>query len=803
MAVTTRGRRRHGERAVNISKDSGGPASNLARMGSLRNAKTLLAVVYLLILTAAVYNTALLPGRTILPADLLLLTPPWKQHSQELMPGFTAVSRPAWDPLFQFYPARKFLADSLHAGRVPLWNPSSFSGTPFAADGQSAVFYPFNWLFAWLPLAMAFGWIAALHTFLTGLFFVMYGRRMGWGWAASLTGATAWMLCGVMVVWQMWQVVDDSLCWLPLALFFWEGWRRSGKRPEVAGAGIALGMSALAGHLQFTCYVYMAVLAYGVFRSVQKTDTAPTDGNPAQSLWALAVAFAIGIGISSVQLLATADFLGHTNRAQLPLATLLGTAMPPAQLLMLAAPDILGGQRDWTRHPFIGQYGQPFYYEFTSFCGAAALAFALYGVRWRPSDDPARGRTLFWLGLGIFALLMGCGSPLYAIFYYGVPLFKSFHGPARILVLLDFAVAILAAEGVQRLSAVPPLERRAFAGRVLAALAVLLLLGYRFAVTGTNQSVAFALTHMEPDGWMVYGLTQIGIAFAAITAACAVIAWAPPRIAWSALAVVAVDSLVFAVGVNSSVPSNLLYPPTPETRYISQNLGNARVWCVGEPGKPQSKIVPNSAMALGWNDIAGSDPLVLKTYQPISDELDRDQQNAPAAGDAGSVQPARDRLDRLNVRYIVSPRPLSDAGLTAAYEGDVYVYENPNAFGVGRFASAGTQPSTPAAVEEFIPGHIRLSVPATDAGTLSTSIVFDPGWTAKVDSHPSAPTSDTIFLSVDVPAGSHSVDFDYRPASVFAGLYLSCVAWLIAATLAVSGFGAGRSIIGESPAKAS
>jgi len=169
-------------------------------MGPRFNTKRLFAICYLFLLTVGVYNTALLPGRTILPADLLLLTPPWKHHSEELLPGFKAVSRPAWDPLFQFYPARKFLGESLRAGRTPLWNPSSFSGTPFAADGQSAIYYPPNWLFAVLPLASTFGWLAALHTFLAGLFFAMYGRRMGWGWAASLTGATAWMLCGVMVV---------------------------------------------------------------------------------------------------------------------------------------------------------------------------------------------------------------------------------------------------------------------------------------------------------------------------------------------------------------------------------------------------------------------------------------------------------------------------------------------------------------------------------------------------------------------------------------------------------------------------
>src|SRR5579862_4333588 len=145
-----------------------------------------LALLFLFLVTVIVYSSALLPGQTFLPADLLLLTPPWKMHAAIIAPDFHFVQRPAWDPLFQFYPARKFLADNLHAGRVPLWNPLSFSGTPFAADGQSGVFYPINWLFAVLPLALAFGWVAALHTFLSGAFFFLYCRRMGCARVASL-----------------------------------------------------------------------------------------------------------------------------------------------------------------------------------------------------------------------------------------------------------------------------------------------------------------------------------------------------------------------------------------------------------------------------------------------------------------------------------------------------------------------------------------------------------------------------------------------------------------------------------------
>ena len=47
-------------------------------------------------------------------------------HSGWLGPG-----KPSWDFHYQFVAWRRFAADSLHAGHIPLWNPYTFSGEPF------------------------------------------------------------------------------------------------------------------------------------------------------------------------------------------------------------------------------------------------------------------------------------------------------------------------------------------------------------------------------------------------------------------------------------------------------------------------------------------------------------------------------------------------------------------------------------------------------------------------------------------------------------------------------------------------
>ena len=60
-----------------------------------------------------------------------------------------AIDRLAFVPgdfMDQFYAFARYEAARLQAGQLPLWNPYTFSGHPFIADIQSAVFYPLSLL---------------------------------------------------------------------------------------------------------------------------------------------------------------------------------------------------------------------------------------------------------------------------------------------------------------------------------------------------------------------------------------------------------------------------------------------------------------------------------------------------------------------------------------------------------------------------------------------------------------------------------------------------------------------------------
>ncbi|MDM8529487.1 hypothetical protein QUF58_14940, partial [Anaerolineales bacterium HSG24] len=63
------------------------------------------------------------------------------------------------------YPNYRFAAEHLKQGTLPLWNPHLYSGTPFAADIQSGLFYPINLLVFLLVPDLSYEWMEYLAVF--------------------------------------------------------------------------------------------------------------------------------------------------------------------------------------------------------------------------------------------------------------------------------------------------------------------------------------------------------------------------------------------------------------------------------------------------------------------------------------------------------------------------------------------------------------------------------------------------------------------------------------------------------------
>src|SRR5437762_12630153 len=82
-----------------------------------------------------------------------------------------------YDAFVYFYPQRVFLANSLLAGRIPLWDPNLFLGAPFLANPQTATLYPPSWLFVLGPVQVIYTVQLVLLAFLAAFFTYLFARR--------------------------------------------------------------------------------------------------------------------------------------------------------------------------------------------------------------------------------------------------------------------------------------------------------------------------------------------------------------------------------------------------------------------------------------------------------------------------------------------------------------------------------------------------------------------------------------------------------------------------------------------------
>src|ERR1019366_4429000 len=101
-----------------------------------------LPVLLLSAAAALFYLPGLIPGRVLLPLDILCGAQPWS--AMAVCEGRTVANPVLSDQIFAFYPWHEI--QKRDGWRGALWNPYAFAGSPLLGNGQSAALYPPNWL---------------------------------------------------------------------------------------------------------------------------------------------------------------------------------------------------------------------------------------------------------------------------------------------------------------------------------------------------------------------------------------------------------------------------------------------------------------------------------------------------------------------------------------------------------------------------------------------------------------------------------------------------------------------------------
>jgi hypothetical protein len=778
----------------------------------------------LLLAPTLLVGPALLAKRALLPADLLVQFEPWR--SRVAAPPDAHWDALVWDGIAQYYPWRAFAAECLRAGRLPLWNPYQFCGTPFLANGQSAVLYPLNLLFWLLPTTAAFGWSAWLHLVLAGWFSYLFLRRIGVGRFGSVCAGLVWQANSFSVAWLHLPTVLCTAAWLPLILLFCERALVTGRARYAAAAGLALGLSYLGGHPHIFLLVGVLAGCYLIARGLSAELKVPLW----RRLWRLGRSAAVlvgGAGLAAAQLLPTLGLLAIAHRGFVPgpdsYAAFLSRSAPLSRLAGLLFPHPFG-------HPALGTYlGPENYAEYCLYVGVAALAFALWaGLACRT------WHAHFFAAALVLSILVALGTQLNWPLYHWLPGLARAGGPSRTLLLSVFSLSVLAGIGVDAIMRRVAARRRAAQAAPILLLALVAQAAFLWwDIAG--QAMASLQPALAPLARVEF-LRAVAVICGAVV--CVLFARAMPlrRIAQvGLLAILTADLLLAARHHVHVVTSQWAYPAAAKPHVASGRVvGNAADWPLGRV--PRAVLPPNAATVYHLRDVFGYDSLYLARYRDFASLIQGGDPSPPANGNLllARLGPepsyGLDMLSFAGVGTVLSPTPVPGLSLERAGAFDTYrnpyvwprawvaesaVFEPTHREAFVALARLGPHPDcviitgpdqpapdlppAPRPVAELrdpSPNSVVVDLPRGGGGYLLLADSYAPGWRAFWDEGElPVRVANVAFRAVPLPREATSVVFRYEPASFRVGLFLTLttLAFLCGAGGYTLAYGARRS----------
>lgn len=691
-----------------------------------RRADALLTLV-LFAAGALVVGPGLLPGRTVLPLDVVSHFAPWRGH--RAVPANPLHG----DPVLQFA-SRPLTSRALADGHVPLWDPRSMAGHPLVGDPQVSPVSPLQLLLlASFPPLRAASWQALLHALIAGFGMALWLRELGARRTAALVAGLAFMLAAHQQVWKAYPAFMGTVVWLPWCAAAWQRAVRTGRLAPAGWGGLAAAMVLLAGQVQHALFgaVVLGIYVIGGGLSLP----------PARHRFAFgaaAVLALIGLLVGAPSLLPALDVARDTIRPPFTPGALRATAVPARQLIGLLAPWFLGDPRTGTYR------GAQNFNEMPLYFGILPLFLALAAPMLR-RDVATRALA----AATVLIVLILLGSPVAAPLAW-VPMVQRF-GLMRWLAVLPLAAAPLAGLAVDAAMADPTAARRL--GRWLVAATVV-----SAALVGIG---ALATPLGRPGAWpALVTIVASGAAGLAFTRR-------PAARARQALlvAVVAADLLAFGWGYTPAGRTDDGFAAQPPLGRLAAERA-AMPFRIATVQNERIALGPGLSPLVGLDDIGGYSSAVRGGYRAFLARFSTPPGEGNIAQNPnmvafGALDPLLLRL--LDVRYVLSASPLPPfdrpldaavacAGTRVVREGDtlgapVVAWAD----GLNRI-DVGVVEGGPVAVHLVAragdPQHLAYGELAVDASAgIVRSLYFDP-------IRPSA--GRPLYAFVDVPSGGGS-----------------------------------------------
>lgn len=614
---------------------------------------------------------------------------------------------------------------------LPLWVPELLGGIPAVGSFFWTPFAPPLWGLAFLeyPEAQRLAW---------GLTFAIGG----WGglalagalrlrWPAALVLALAWMLSQHFVTLAH---VGHTQKAMALA---WMGWGlagavavcRSSLRARLAGAALgggAGGMMFLSGHPQIA---YALLAMQGALVAFAAMRRAPLPFAKRTAAPALAIP-ALGLLLGGAQLLPGLEMSALSNRASgVDFAEATATSHPPRELFEFLAPRFLGSSTRADAR-YLGTWNERI---ISDYAGGVTVMLAFTAL-FAPG---ARRRTVwFFAGASAVSILIGAGhhTPVYRALYDWLPGFASFRSPATFHCIAAIALPVLAALSADRLLRQP---RAACIGLAQAMVLFILLLGLAIVLRrsvlppGESDPYAPALVRRAQLCMTLLLLCGGALLFAAK---------AMPRRLRSAL----VAAIALGGAADLAHASRAFLYAEPWERFSAYLAPTPLDLAIRTLPEPRRESTPGRELSLR-PILHGID--VLNGYHPIE---------------------FRAKSDSDRALTLHSPAWRAQWGVMATV----------TEAGLERLPHSPVRAVPPDALQRWRyvrpdANSARLEVTLSAPARVEVAEIAAPGWVMETGGTETKVSEVSLVRAAELPAGTHTVLWRYRPPSWTRGLSMS------------------------------
>ncbi|HWO42212.1 MAG TPA: YfhO family protein [Candidatus Eisenbacteria bacterium] len=717
-----------------------------------------------------------------------------------------------------FYPMRFSLAESLRRGELPLWIRQMAAGFPLLADFQSAAFYPPHLAFALFPFfsAVAFVFIFHYAVAASGTYFLC--RHWGYPRHLSIVGAILFTFGGVTVslinllnhfqsaVWLPWVVLTAERCFRICC------WRR------FTGFTVVALLQLLAGSPEFYgMSMVLAALAGWRLRAAGESITCMRIAG------VLIGGNCIAVGLAMVQIAPTIELFVHSRRSEsIPTSEAVDWSLSPYGLFNLffldkeVDPTVLSGLRLFfsKRTPFLVSY----------YLGAASLLGLVF---WTACSSPKEKLALLSLVVVSLLLAFGAHTPVYPFLLSQLPALRLVRFPEKYFFITYGILWFMALRGLASFLDTERYRQKKMTG-ILCAVVALFLVFYVLLMLNTDVIVKFVSDRLNATA--SYPAVKIAPAVLVsverqliVTIGIAVLFFATKTgLARRDLCHVLLALVVFVdlerahrgyqylldpsfiqkgprvLAAPDADFNRILYYPGGKTLHPDQYA------VLGQPTFAQAislvgaNLLPNTGMFHGFEYFQEIDAFSRRPYIEFLRIADR-------------LEPEKlfCLVGALNIKYVVSLRPLSQKGITLVrhdpeYPSWLYKVDRtvPRVYVVGksrtetdprrilgRLASLDFDPMREVFVDREVPlgegndpyatsrivryenQSVVVEASLTAPGVMVLADSFYPGWKAYVNGKETAILrANYFFRGLPLPTGRHRIEFRYEPLSFKIGL---------------------------------